>query len=168
MKMHVCVFYLCIIRISNREFKLWTFLRGTESRVATFLAETCVMSHQCGMNISGFFFYPARPKCACVCVCMCVHLSVCPCVYAYVCACVYAYVCICACVFVWWVCACVCVYRCTCLNACTCVRAYTRACLCVYALAYVCPCVAVCPPMLLQHSPTYDDELPNGENYYKQ
>jgi len=33
-------------RISNREFKLWTFLHGTESRVATFLAETCVMSHQ--------------------------------------------------------------------------------------------------------------------------
>ena len=32
--------------ISNREFKLWTFLQGTESRVATFLAETCVMSHQ--------------------------------------------------------------------------------------------------------------------------
>jgi len=32
-------------RISNREFKLWTFLQGTESRVATFLAETCVMSH---------------------------------------------------------------------------------------------------------------------------
>ena len=30
-------------RISNREFKLWTFLQGTESRVATFLAETCVM-----------------------------------------------------------------------------------------------------------------------------
>ena len=26
-------------RISNREFKLWTFLQGTESRVATFLAE---------------------------------------------------------------------------------------------------------------------------------
>jgi len=33
-------------RISNREFKLWTFLQGTKSRVATFLAETCVMSHQ--------------------------------------------------------------------------------------------------------------------------
>ena len=27
-------------RISNREFKLWTFLQGTESRVVTFLAET--------------------------------------------------------------------------------------------------------------------------------
>ena len=37
-------------RISNREFKLWTFLQGTESRVGTFLAETCVMSHpsECG------------------------------------------------------------------------------------------------------------------------
>ena len=33
-------------RISNREFKLWTFLQGTESRVASFLAETRVMSHQ--------------------------------------------------------------------------------------------------------------------------
>ena len=49
----VCVFvYMCVLavyntqRISNREFKLWTFLQGTESRVATFLAETCVMSHQ--------------------------------------------------------------------------------------------------------------------------
>ena len=31
-------------RIANREFKLWTFLQGTESRVATFLAETCVMT----------------------------------------------------------------------------------------------------------------------------
>ena len=33
-------------RISNREFKLCTFLEGTEFRVATFLAETCVMSNQ--------------------------------------------------------------------------------------------------------------------------
>ena len=33
-------------RISNREFKLWTFVQGTESRVATFLAETCIMTHQ--------------------------------------------------------------------------------------------------------------------------
>ena len=50
----VCLF-VCILavynkaqaqRISNRKFKLWTFLQGTESRVATFLAETCVMSHQ--------------------------------------------------------------------------------------------------------------------------
>ena len=49
----VCVFVcVCVLavynkaqaqRISNREFKLWTFLQGTESRVATFLAETCVM-----------------------------------------------------------------------------------------------------------------------------
>ena len=29
-------------RVSNREFKLWTFLQGTQSRVATFLAEVCV------------------------------------------------------------------------------------------------------------------------------
>ena len=28
-------------RISNREFKLWTILQGTEPRVATFHAETC-------------------------------------------------------------------------------------------------------------------------------
>ena len=33
-------------RISNREFKLWTILQGTESRVVTFHAEACVMSHQ--------------------------------------------------------------------------------------------------------------------------
>ena len=48
----VCVFVIAVYykalaqRISNREFKLWTFLQGTESRVAIFLAETCVMSHQ--------------------------------------------------------------------------------------------------------------------------
>ena len=48
----MCVFFLVVYnraqaqRISNREFKLWMFLRGTESRVATFLAETFVMSHQ--------------------------------------------------------------------------------------------------------------------------
>ena len=53
----VCVCFLAVYnkpqaqRISNREFKLWTFLRGTESRVATFLAETCVMSHQSGAKI---------------------------------------------------------------------------------------------------------------------
>ena len=40
-------------RISNREFKLWTFLQGTESRVATFLAETCLMSHQ---NVSVYLW----------------------------------------------------------------------------------------------------------------
>ena len=33
-------------RISIREFKLWTFLQGTESRVATFLADKCVRPHQ--------------------------------------------------------------------------------------------------------------------------
>ena len=48
----VCVGVLAVYnkvqeqRISNHEFKLWTFLQGTESRGATFLAETCVMSHQ--------------------------------------------------------------------------------------------------------------------------
>jgi len=40
--------------ISNREFKLWTFLQETESRVATFHAETCVVW-------------------VCVCVCVCMH-----------------------------------------------------------------------------------------------
>ena len=30
-------------RIVIREFQIWTFLQGTEFRVATFLAETCVM-----------------------------------------------------------------------------------------------------------------------------
>ena len=45
----VCVCVLAVYnkaqaqRISIREFKLWTFLQGIESRVATFLAETCVM-----------------------------------------------------------------------------------------------------------------------------
>ena len=49
---NVCVCVLAVYnkaqaqRISNREFKLWTFLQDTESRVATFHAETCVMSHQ--------------------------------------------------------------------------------------------------------------------------
>ena len=33
-------------KISNREFKLWTFLQGAKSRVAIFHAETCVMFHQ--------------------------------------------------------------------------------------------------------------------------
>ena len=50
----VCVFVFFLVvynkaqaqRISNREFKLWRFLQGTESRVATFLAETCVMFYQ--------------------------------------------------------------------------------------------------------------------------
>ena len=48
----VCVCVLAVYnkaqaqRISNRGFKLWTFLQETESRVATFHAETCVMSHQ--------------------------------------------------------------------------------------------------------------------------
>ena len=48
----VCVCVLAVYykaqaqRISNREFKLRTFLHGTESRVATFIADTCIMSHQ--------------------------------------------------------------------------------------------------------------------------
>ena len=40
-------------RIVIREFQIWTFLQGTEFRVATFLAETCVM---------------------CVCVCVTVNM----------------------------------------------------------------------------------------------
>ena len=61
----VCVCVLAVYnnaqaqRISNREFKLWTFLQGTESRVATFLAKTCVMSQQS----------------LCVCVCVCVLIT---------------------------------------------------------------------------------------------
>ena len=51
-----------IQRISNREFKLWTFLQGTESRVATFLAEICVISHQSRV---------------CVYVCVLVRMYVC-------------------------------------------------------------------------------------------
>jgi len=49
----VCVCVLAVYNkaqaqiVWNREFKLWTFLQGTEYRVATFHAETCVMSHQC-------------------------------------------------------------------------------------------------------------------------
>ena len=48
---YVCVFVVAVYYkaqaqiISNREFKFWTFLQGTESRVAIVLAETCVMSH---------------------------------------------------------------------------------------------------------------------------
>ena len=58
----VCVCFLVVYnkaqaqRISNREFKLWTFLQGTESRMATFLAEICVISHQ---SLSR----PAKSKC---------------------------------------------------------------------------------------------------------
>ena len=40
-------------RISNHEFKLWTFLQGTESRVATFLAETCII---CNVSPVPCFF----------------------------------------------------------------------------------------------------------------
>ena len=51
-RVRVCVCVLAVYnkaqaqRISNREFKLWMFLQGTEFRVATFLAEICVVSHQ--------------------------------------------------------------------------------------------------------------------------
>ena len=51
-RVRVCVCVLAVYnkaqaqRISNREFKLWTFLQGIEYRVATFLTETRVMSHQ--------------------------------------------------------------------------------------------------------------------------
>ena len=42
-------------RISDNKFKLWTFLQGAESRVGTFLAETClsVMSHQSLVCVLG-------------------------------------------------------------------------------------------------------------------
>ena len=60
----LCVFFFTVYnmaqaqRISNREFKLWKFLQRTESRVATFLAETCVMPHQ-----SLFLSHQAKSKC---------------------------------------------------------------------------------------------------------
>ena len=49
--------YFCV-------FKLWTFLQGTESKVATFLAETCVMSHQ---SISRQAKTNSEPLTVCVC-----------------------------------------------------------------------------------------------------
>jgi len=53
----LCVLAVCIMahvqRISNREFKLWTFLQGTESRVATFLAETYVILSKDKKTYSG-------------------------------------------------------------------------------------------------------------------
>jgi len=59
-------------RISNHEFKLSTFLQGTESRVATFLAETCAMCHQY----------------VCVCVRVCERARVC----VYVCVDMHAFI----------------------------------------------------------------------------
>ena len=45
-----CVWFVwnkaLVQRISKCEFKLWTILQGTESRVTTFHAEKCVMSHE--------------------------------------------------------------------------------------------------------------------------
>ena len=60
----VCVCVLAVYnkaqaqRISNREFKLWTFLQGTESRVATFLRPS-------------FHFSQVQPENKNVCVCVC-------------------------------------------------------------------------------------------------
>ena len=71
-------------RISNREFKLWMFLQVTESRVATFLAETCVMSHQ--------------SLCVYVCVCLwCMYVFMWMRMYVCVCVCARARVCVCVC-----------------------------------------------------------------------
>ena len=78
MSVRVCVICVCVCLlavynkaqaqiISNREFKLWTFLQGTESRVATFLAETC--------NVSPV------PK---LCVCVCMYVSLCIFVHVHV------------------------------------------------------------------------------------
>ena len=50
----------------SREFKLWTFLQGTEYRVATFLAETCV--------IIKCVCVCARAR-ACVCLCVCLFVK---------------------------------------------------------------------------------------------
>jgi len=67
-------------RISNREFKLWTIIQGTESRVATFHAEKCVMSHQSlsrqatkSESPTAVVFGSKTSKSdQCVCVCVCV------------------------------------------------------------------------------------------------
>ena len=61
-----CVFVLAVWNMAlaqiilKRELKLWKIPQGTESRVATFHAEICVMFCQC----------------VCVCVCVCVFLCV--------------------------------------------------------------------------------------------
>jgi len=43
--------------ISNCEFKLWTFLRGTESRVATFLAKTICKPRFISIFLNGTLFF---------------------------------------------------------------------------------------------------------------
>ena len=53
--------------ISNREFKLWTILQATESRVATFHAQTCAISHQSLSRQAT----KSKSLCVCVCVCAC-------------------------------------------------------------------------------------------------
>ena len=66
---------------SNREFKLWTFLQGTESRAATFLAETSV--------------------CMCLIGCLCASLCVCVCKFVYLCLCMFSLSPpLCVCVFI--------------------------------------------------------------------
>jgi len=62
MKVCLCVYVSFAVcykaqaqRNSNREFKLWTILQGTESWVATFHAETCVMSHQVRLFVVYLF-----------------------------------------------------------------------------------------------------------------
>ena len=74
-------------RISSHEFKLWTFLQGTQSIVATFLDETCVISHQSLANMY---------VCVCVCVCLSLSLSVCVCLnvaFLYINIYIYIYIC---------------------------------------------------------------------------
>jgi len=80
----VCVFFLALYNkaqgISKYEFKLWTFLQGTESRVATFLAETYVMSHQSSFTFKNYIIILLSrillTLCVCVCVCVCVFACV--------------------------------------------------------------------------------------------
>ena len=40
--------------VSKHEFKFWTNLQGTESRVETFHAETCIMSQQSQITVTLF------------------------------------------------------------------------------------------------------------------
>jgi len=67
-----------------REFNLWTILQGTQTRVATFHAETCVMSHQSLLNLlhSANDLDSLIPPNLINFVCVCVH------VYIGVCVCV--------------------------------------------------------------------------------
>jgi len=69
-------YWMYVLTLPRRDFKLWTILQGNAYRVATFHNATCVMSHQ-SLSIPLSIFH-----------------SVYLCVYVYVCV---VGVCICAC-----------------------------------------------------------------------